>query len=134
MREPIGMLQRTLAPAWVVDEHLHQLARRYGVLAPRRVHMCSRQPRSRRYYGTAGPYVKVGTLRRLLEPLIGEVGLSTVADLAGTTERQLYRVMHENRVVTMGLADALICDALGDPSLWHTEPGLELVDVAGRLL
>lgn len=90
--------------------------------------------KGRRQLVNRGPYVRASAVRELLQPMMDELGLPTLAALAGINARALQRMMRENRVITWIAADVLICDVLDDPSLWHTAEGLELVDQLGRPL
>ena len=91
-----------------------------------------KQPRVRHRCGSAGPFVSTEPLRRLLAPIVEELGPATVSALAGIHPRSLYRVLHQQRTCTVQMADVLICDVLDDPSLWYTTDGLDLRDQLGR--
>jgi hypothetical protein len=85
--------------------------------------------------GTGGEFVLTETVARLLGGVVAELGIPTVASLARTNPRVVTRIMRrESRVTRVETADVLITDVLDDPSLWLTEPGLELVDWKGRRL
>lgn len=125
--------QRTEQAPHVLNAHMNELARRYGARMPRSQTDGICGPKHvKTPHGRGGPYVKAEPLRRLLRPLVEREGLGRVAWWAGTSERSLFRVMHVNALVTVALADDLICGGLGDPSLWATTPGLDYVDWAGR--
>ena len=82
-----------------------------------------------------GPFVLRETVAALIAPAIELHGIGRLAWWSGMSERTLFRIVHGNaKVVSVKLADDLICGGLGDPSLWATTPGLEYVNMWGRPL
>lgn len=132
MDERIGR-QRTLEHHRALEQHMVSLASRYGVRMPRSRTDGIAGPRIvPRPHGRGGPYVRAAVIRELLAPLIEREGYGRVAWWASTSERTLLRVMTEAVLVTVALADDLICGGLGDPSLWASTPGLEYVNWKGE--
>jgi hypothetical protein len=65
---------------------------------------------------------------RLLEPFLAEDALDTVAGRLGANSRALYRWRAgEVLWVRFETVDRLVCELLGDPALWYTDPELAAV-------
>lgn len=131
MRQPIRLTQRELEPAWRLDRHMRELAGRYGVKPASTLPRIGGPVRASVQHSQRGPYVRAEAVRALLRPLIAEHGISRVAWWSCLGERALYRVMNEIELVSVAVADILICKALDDPSLWAS-PGLEYVNQKGE--
>lgn len=96
-----------------------------------------RAPKATRVTGWErhGPFVSTAALAAAIRPALDDLGTSTVAEHSGLNVRTVHRVANaETNVTSLDIADRLIVDGAGDPSLWHVAPGLRLVDQNGKPL